>query len=98
MRTTLACLGIGVPVLLIIGSYLGWYSIVHGSSRYNSRLEGDPNPAQIENEMRMNRQRANVPNDKKASETDCIPLMEPDNTIPIPRPFLRPVDGPNLPH
>jgi hypothetical protein len=91
MRTTLAFLGVAVPALLFLGWNLGWYNIVRGSSTItHSRTEADTSlPPATDN----------TPGHRTANgnENDNVNFMQPDTTVPIPRPYLRSQEGPSFP-
>ena len=89
MRTTLAFLGVAVPALLFLGWNLGWYNIVRGSSTItHSRSEAETSAPQPANDAGLRR---------AGNENDNINFMQPDSTVPIPRPYLRSPEGPSYP-
>src|SRR5262249_16191217 len=92
-----AFLGVVVPALLLLGWNLGWYNIVRGSSAMaHSHYEADDAARRSGNNAGESDEpgRASLNRNAGKSETGTVPLMEPDKTVPIPRPYLRPVDGP----
>jgi hypothetical protein len=89
MRTTLAFLGVAIPALLFLGWNLGWYNIVRGSSSM-VHSQGDAATQTTNHPGVSGRIGA-------GNENDNIPFMEPDTTVPIPRPYLRSPEGPNFP-
>jgi hypothetical protein len=93
MRTTLAFLAVAVPALLLLGWNLGWYNIVRGSQSV-TRWEADGGAAQTGD---YHERSPGATHKNAANETDNVNFNGPNKQDPIPRPFLRAVDGPVFP-
>jgi len=100
MRKTLACLATVALASFALDWYLGWHNIV-GVLGWpsHSRLAADDSQVQTGPGTEKADQRVKGSHDRKSqrNDSDTVSLMEPDIDAPIPRPFLRPVNGQGFP-